>query len=69
MKLSNEELYAARAIQFERESKMEYRTFGKSGIKVLEIGFGAWAIGGDAWGSVDDQQSIQVMNHALDIIN
>ncbi|ESU72078.1 oxidoreductase [Geobacillus thermopakistaniensis] len=46
---------------------MEYRTLGKSGIKVSEIGFGAWAIGGDAWGPVDDQQSIQAMNHALEL--
>lgn len=35
---------------------MEYRTFGKTGLKVSEIGFGAWAIGGRGWGdgSSDD---------------
>ena len=29
---------------------MHYRTLGKTGITVSEIGFGAWAIGGDEWG-------------------
>jgi myo-inositol catabolism protein IolS len=46
---------------------MEFRTLGKSGLKVSEIGFGAWAIGGDAWGSVEDQQSVQAMNHAFEL--
>ncbi|WP_223596230.1 aldo/keto reductase [Neobacillus bataviensis] len=46
---------------------MEYRTLGKSGLKVSEIGFGAWAIGGDAWGPVEDQQSIQAMNYAFEL--
>ena len=46
---------------------MEYRTLGKSGLNVSEIGFGAWAIGGDAWGEVDDMQSIKAMNHAFEM--
>ena len=29
---------------------MKYKTLGKSGIKVSEIGFGAWTIGLDWWG-------------------
>ena len=29
---------------------MHYRTLGNTGITVSEIGFGAWAIGGDEWG-------------------
>lgn len=37
---------------------MHYRTLGKTGITVSEIGFGAWAIGGDEWGPVNDKQSI-----------
>ncbi|MFX3625028.1 MAG: aldo/keto reductase [Ectobacillus sp.] len=46
---------------------MEYRTLGKSGIQVSEIGFGAWAIGGDAWGPVDDQQSLKAMERAFEL--
>jgi myo-inositol catabolism protein IolS len=46
---------------------MEYRTLGKSGIQISEIGFGAWAIGGDAWGPVDDKVSIQAMERALSL--
>ncbi len=46
---------------------MNYRTLGKTGIEVSEIGFGAWAIGGDAWGPVDDQQSIKAMHHAFEL--
>jgi aryl-alcohol dehydrogenase-like predicted oxidoreductase len=39
---------------------MRYRTYGKTGWKVSEIGFGAWALGGD-WGLVDDQHSIDTL--------
>lgn len=31
---------------------MRYRSLGRTGIRVSEIGFGAWGIGGDAEGSV-----------------
>ena len=46
---------------------MEYRTLGRTGIEVSEIGFGAWAIGGDAWGPVEDEASLAAMRHALDV--
>ena len=46
---------------------MEYRMLGRSGIRVSEIGFGAWAIGGDAWGPVDDATSRAAMERALDL--
>ena len=46
---------------------MEYRTLGRTGIEVSEIGFGAWAIGGDAWGPVEDEASLAAMHHALDV--
>lgn len=39
---------------------MKYRTFGRTGWQVSEIGFGAWGIGGD-WGPVDDAHSIQTL--------
>ncbi|MDP9350245.1 MAG: aldo/keto reductase [Chloroflexota bacterium] len=46
---------------------MEYRKLGKTSIEVSEIGFGAWAIGGDAWGPVEDQASIAAMERALEL--
>jgi myo-inositol catabolism protein IolS len=46
---------------------MNYRKLGKSNIEVSEIGFGAWAIGGDAWGPVDDINSISAMERAIDL--
>ena len=45
---------------------MEYRMLGKSGLRVSEIGFGAWAIGGDAWGPVEDANSIKAMERAIE---
>lgn len=44
---------------------MKYRIFGKTGWKVSEVSFGAWAIGG-SWGNVKDQESIQALHTALD---
>ena len=43
---------------------MKYRTIGKTGIKVSEIGFGAWAIGG-TWGKVNDDESRKALNAAV----
>ncbi len=50
---------------------METRTFGKTGMHITPIGFGAWAIGGGdwayGWGSQDDAQSIAAIHRALDL--
>lgn len=46
---------------------MQYRQLGRSGIDVSEIGFGAWAIGGDAWGPVEDRQSLDAIHRAIDL--
>lgn len=46
---------------------MEYRALGKTGIEVSEIGFGAWAIGGDAWGPVEDEKSVRAMERAIEL--
>jgi aryl-alcohol dehydrogenase-like predicted oxidoreductase len=45
---------------------MEYRSLGRTGWKVSEISFGAWAIGGD-WGTVDDQNSMAAMRRAIEL--
>lgn len=44
---------------------MNYRELGKTGWKISEISFGAWAIGG-TWGPVDDKQSFEALHTALD---
>ncbi|HEX8598289.1 MAG TPA: aldo/keto reductase [Chloroflexia bacterium] len=46
---------------------MEYRTIGRTGIEVSEIGFGGWAIGGDAWGPVEDATSTAAIERALEL--
>ncbi|MEA2709965.1 MAG: hypothetical protein QOF78_2566 [Phycisphaerales bacterium] len=45
---------------------MKYRTFGRTGWNVSEIGFGAWAIGG-SWGPQDDNESVAALNRALEL--
>ena len=44
---------------------MNYRTLGRTGWKISEISFGAWAIGG-AWGQTDDRESLAALHAALD---
>jgi aryl-alcohol dehydrogenase-like predicted oxidoreductase len=47
---------------------MKYRKLGRSGIKVSEIGFGAWTIGLDWWGKkIDDDEAIRMLKHAYDL--
>jgi aryl-alcohol dehydrogenase-like predicted oxidoreductase len=45
---------------------MRYRTLGKSGLKVSEIGFGAWAIGGGMWGGRRDQDARAALERAIE---
>ena len=54
---------------------MQYRTLGRTGIRVSEIGFGAWAIGGSAeasgmpigWGKSSDDDSLAAIRRARDL--
>jgi aryl-alcohol dehydrogenase-like predicted oxidoreductase len=45
---------------------MHHRTLGRTGWNASEIGFGAWAIGGDAWGHVDDEVALSALRTAID---
>jgi len=45
---------------------LKHRRFGRIGWQISEIGFGAWAVGGE-WGTVDDEQSIAAMKRALEL--
>jgi aryl-alcohol dehydrogenase-like predicted oxidoreductase len=44
---------------------MNYRELGRTGWKISEISFGAWAIGG-SWGDVSDKDSLAALHAALD---
>jgi aryl-alcohol dehydrogenase-like predicted oxidoreductase len=46
---------------------MNYRTLGRTGIKVSEVGFGAWGLGGKQWIGADDDESIRALNRAIDL--
>ncbi len=50
---------------------MRYRPLGRTGLKVSEVGFGAWAIGGNAhgnsYGPTEDAESIRAVRRALDL--
>jgi aryl-alcohol dehydrogenase-like predicted oxidoreductase len=44
---------------------VEYRALGRTGWKVAEISFGAWAIGG-SWGHVSDEEAMAALRKAVD---
>ena len=43
---------------------MKYRNFGKSGLEVSEIGYGAWGIGKAMWIGADDEESLRSLHAA-----
>ena len=47
------------------EAVMQLRNFGRTGRRVGEIGFGAWAIGG-SWGAVEEGDAVAALEAALD---
>ncbi|MDT3427051.1 aryl-alcohol dehydrogenase-like predicted oxidoreductase [Paenibacillus forsythiae] len=46
---------------------MNYRTLGRTGLKVSEIGFGAWGIGKTLWIGADDQESLKALNRSVEL--
>jgi aryl-alcohol dehydrogenase-like predicted oxidoreductase len=54
---------------------MQFRVLGRTGIRVSEIGFGAWAIGGTAeasgmpigWGRSSDDESLAAIRRAREL--
>lgn len=44
---------------------MDYRQIGKTDLKVSELSFGTWAIGG-SWGKTNDQESLKALEYAME---
>ena len=49
-----------------RETIMEYRAFGQTGLQVSAVGFGCWELGGQ-YGHYDESEVIAAVNRALDL--
>jgi myo-inositol catabolism protein IolS len=43
------------------------RDFGSTGLRVSEVGFGAWAIGGQAYGRVERREALNALARAEDL--
>lgn len=46
---------------------MRYRTLGRTGFEVSEIGYGAWGIGRSMWIGAEDRQSLKALDRAIDL--
>src|SRR5687768_14124731 len=46
---------------------MQYRTLGKTGAKVSEVGLGTWQLGGSDWGNISDEDALKVLHRSVDL--
>ena len=46
---------------------MKFRTLGRTGFTVSEIGYGAWGIGKSMWVGAEDDLSLKALHHAADL--
>ena len=46
---------------------MHYRTLGRTGLHVSDVGFGAMTIGGEIFGATDDHESLRALHRAVDL--
>jgi aryl-alcohol dehydrogenase-like predicted oxidoreductase len=47
--------------------QMQLREFGRTGVKVSEVGFGAWGIGGEGYGTVAKEQALRALARAEEL--
>jgi aryl-alcohol dehydrogenase-like predicted oxidoreductase len=45
---------------------MKYRSLGKTGLEVSELGYGAWGIGKSMWLGADDDESLRALRRAVE---
>jgi aryl-alcohol dehydrogenase-like predicted oxidoreductase len=67
MKVSGELRLQAETRPWDLGNKMNTRTLGRTGLKISEIGFGAWGIGKGLWVGASDDESIKALNKAFDL--
>lgn len=46
---------------------MRFRTLGKTGLEISEVGYGAWGIGGKQWQGGNDEDSLSALRRALEL--
>ena len=46
---------------------MRYRELGRSGLRVSEIGYGAWGIGASSWVGATEDESVRALHRAIDL--
>jgi len=46
---------------------MRFRTLGKTGLEISEVGYGAWGIGGKQWQGGNDADSLAALRRALEL--
>jgi len=46
---------------------VRFRTLGKTGLRVTEMGLGTWGLSGDAYGAVDTHEQERVLRRALEM--
>lgn len=46
---------------------VRYRTVGRSGLSVSEIGYGAWGIGESSWVGATEDESVRALHRAIDL--
>lgn len=67
LKISNSFLFILHipAIRFSLLIKMNYRTFGRTGWQVSEIGYGMWGLAG--WTGSDKQEVLRALQRSVDL--
>src|ERR1035438_862061 len=46
---------------------MHHRKLGRTDLRVSEVGYGAWGIGGTGWVGADDDESLKALRRAIDL--